>query len=341
MNVASKIKSSKVWMYTLLILIKPIYQFFWEYFLNLEGKILYFLWFKKNKKTYFNFKNQDKLLISNDKNFKELAFQIRLACNETVLDISRTDIKRKNINDNVTNSGENAYKNNINYLLDQNIKKKIFNFACSEKMISTAARYLKVFPVLNRLEVYHNLPVKPDKKRGAMMWHRDDFGYKSLDLFLAITDINKENGPLVATNAMESLGVFAKMKSTIINAVSGERGKVSDKKFENYLKKKGKISLSGSIGSALFIDSFTAYHKGGHCLKNERLMLRISFTTPDAINLESNFNERFEHYLSHNKQSLEPKFFKYLIYKKKYFFQKIISKKNLLNFYRLMHYKIS
>ena len=257
------------------------------------------------------------------------------------LEISREDMKKKNIDENLTNSGENTYKNNINYLLDQNIKKKIFDFACSKKIISTAARYLKVFPVLNRVEVYHNLPIKPDQKRGAMMWHRDDFGYKSLDLFVAVTEINNENGPLVATNAVEKLGVFGKIRTTIGNAVGGERGKVSDEKFENYLLKMGEIVLLGPSGSALFIDSFTAYHKGGQCLKKERLMLRISFTTPDAINLENNFDERSKHYSNQNEHNLEKKFFKFLITKKDFFFHKLVSKKNLLRFYRLLHYKLN
>ena len=29
-----------------------------------------------------------------------------------------------------------------------------------------------------------------------MNWHRDDFGYRSMDLFIPITDIDKKNGPL-------------------------------------------------------------------------------------------------------------------------------------------------
>ena len=95
MNIVSKIKSSKVWRYFLLIFIKPTYQFFWEYFINLEGKILYFLRGLKKNKNYFDLENRDKLLVSDDKNFRELANQIKLACNESILEISREDMKKK------------------------------------------------------------------------------------------------------------------------------------------------------------------------------------------------------------------------------------------------------
>ena len=44
-----------------------------------------------------------------------------------------------------------------------------------------------------------------------MLWHKDDFGYKSLDLFLAINDIDEENGPLYFLKRREPLGVFYKI----------------------------------------------------------------------------------------------------------------------------------
>ena len=70
-------------------------------------------------------------------------------------------------------------------------------------------------------------------------------------------------------------------------------------------------------------------------------MLRISFTTPDAINLENNFDERSKHYSNQNEHNLETKFFNFLINKKDFFFHKLVSKKNLLRFYRLLHYKLN
>ena len=341
MNILSAIKSSILWRYFILFFIKPIYEIIWEYLINVEGKILYFLWFKKKKKNYFNLINQDKLLVLDNKDFGLIANEIRSNCNHRTLELSRDFIKKKQTNKNLTNSGENTYKNNINYLLDESIKKKIFKFACSKEIISTAANYLKVFPVLNRLEVYHNLPVKPDQKRGAMMWHRDDFGYKSLDLFITVTELNDKNGPLTVTREVEKLGVFGKIRNVIKNPVSGERGKVSDDNFSDYLKKKGEIILKGLPGTGLFIDSFTAYHKGGHCIEGERLMLRISFTTPDAINLDDNFKERENYYNFQIEESLEPKFNEFLLKKKSYFLSKLVSKRNLLNLYRILHFKLN
>tara|TARA_B110001452_G_scaffold167264_1_gene139727 strand:+ start:486 stop:1508 length:1023 start_codon:yes stop_codon:yes gene_type:complete len=340
MNKFSKIKKSIVWKYFLLLIVKPIYQFLWEYIINIEGKILYFKWFYNNKRKYFNFNSRDQLLLSDELSFNEIAKEILSKCNYEILNKSREDIKNRNTNSNLSNSGLKAYKNNLNYLLETSIKKKIFEYACSEKIISTAAKYLKVFPTLNRIEVYHNIPNQSEKVRGAMMWHRDDFGYKSLDLFIAITDIDDENGPLYSVDKREKLGVFAKFSETINNPTSGERGKIEDQKFETYLKKMGCVILKGKTGTGLFIDSFTTYHKGGQCLSKERIMLRLSYTTPDAINLDDN-SEELKFYDKYSKNSMiDNKYINFLLFKKKIFFNKLVSKNSLLYVYRLLHYKI-
>ena len=135
--------------------------------------------------------------------------------------------------------------------------------------------------------------------------------------------------------------MFGKIRNVIKDPVSGERGKVSDDNFSDYLEKKGEIILKGLPGTGLFIDSFTAYHKGGHCIEGERLMLRISFTTPDAINLDDNFKERENYYNFQIEESFEPKFNEFLLKKKSYFLSKLISKRNLLNLYRILHFKLN
>ena len=62
-------------------------------------------------------------------------------------------------------------------------------------MITTAAKHMKIFPILTRIQVDHNIPRPEGKIRGAMYWHRDTFGFKNLDFFMAVTDINDDNGP--------------------------------------------------------------------------------------------------------------------------------------------------
>ena len=47
--ILSKIKSSKTWYYFLLYLFIPIYNFFWEFLFNFQGKLYYYLWKSKKR----------------------------------------------------------------------------------------------------------------------------------------------------------------------------------------------------------------------------------------------------------------------------------------------------
>ena len=60
------------------------------------------------------------------------------------------------------------------------------NFAVSDKILSTIAMYLGVFPILSSISVDLNIPVENKLERGSMLWHKDDFGFKSLDLFVSL-----------------------------------------------------------------------------------------------------------------------------------------------------------
>ena len=48
-NILIKIKTLKHYKLFLLYFVKPIYELIWQYMINFQGKILYFLWFSKKK----------------------------------------------------------------------------------------------------------------------------------------------------------------------------------------------------------------------------------------------------------------------------------------------------
>ena len=66
------IKKSKYWKYFIQFLFYPVYHFCWQYFLNFNAKVLYFLW-KFKKKKYIALLKNDKILITNNNNFTKIA----------------------------------------------------------------------------------------------------------------------------------------------------------------------------------------------------------------------------------------------------------------------------
>ena len=341
-NLFKKIKTLKLWAFLVYIFFMPIYELIWKYIINLHGRFLYLSWFFSKKRNYFNIKNNDKIIIDDDVDLKLLKKKIYKECTDDLLDNSKKKIISSNINKkNYSESGENNYKNSIINMFSENLKNEIFKFATSEKMISTAAKHLGVFPILAKMTVYHNIPRPGSSIRGAMNWHKDDFGYKSLDLFLNITDIDENSGPLYALRKKERLGVFSRSFNEIQNAKSGEKGKISIDKFENNLKTDDIIALKGLKGKGLFIDSFTAYHRGGYCKTKDRVMLRFSYQTPDSVRLRSQDDNCFYYYKKISKKNVKNKYIFYLLFKRSNLDKKIGINQFFLKIYRLLSYRFN
>ena len=207
-------------------------------------------------------------------------------------------------------------------------------------MLKTACKYLGVFPMLARIYVNINIPVD-SRQTSSQLWHRDDFGYKNLDLFLALNEINDDNGPLTTLKKKDPFNIFYRLKKEIGSDLKGERGKILDKDFNLYGSDQSQnlVILKGKPGSALFIDSIRNYHKGGFCKSENRIILRINFMTPDStFPLENINNERavWKEYID-NKNFFNT----YSLRERNKIFQKFKIPENLFTLYHAVSLKIS
>lgn len=333
------IKETKFWFLFLKFFFVPLYDFFWQFIINFQGKIYYYLYNFKKKNSY-NLENNDTLLIKNNPKFIEIANEI----NNYIDDDLIKKLKLKLLHHKEVDKTKNQFADyRISFFdeLNNELKEKIIDFAISDENVSTATKYLKVFPIIGKIIVYLNVPISNKEERGAMLWHKDDFGYKSLDIFMTIRDLDIENGPLYYVKPKHPLGVFFKIKNVIKNALPGERNKVDIINFKKFYTDEQTDCLKGKSGDGLFIDSFTAYHRGGYCLSKDRIMLRISYQTPEATRVQNLDHSNGNFFLSSIKKSDTKNIFKkYLLFKKLNFIGKIIDLPNLLIFiYKLMHFK--
>ena len=85
------------------------------------------------------------------------------------------------------------------------------------------------------------------------------------------------------------------------------------------------------------IDSIRNYHKGGHCLKNHRVVLRINYSTLDTT---YPFEKRKDLIKIYKKLDLEKNYFKnYLFRDKNIFFELLKIPQKLFSFYHLVSIK--
>ena len=114
----------------------------------------------------------------------------------------------------------------------------------------------------------------------------------------------------------------------------GVKGEISSNFFEE--KNYGLIKLDGKKGNSLLIDSFTVYHKGGQCIKNDRLMLRISYQTPDSIRVNKESQKFIDDF---KKLGLKLNFFYKVLYYHRPSNFLIFLRNYLMKFYRIIHIK--
>jgi hypothetical protein len=339
------LKKTYIWKFFIQYFFYPFYNFFWQFILNFKAKILYILWSIK-KRDFINLSKKNTVVITDNKIFKDLANKIS---NETNLlrENSETYILseeyKKKLNDEIgsySSDTEMPYRISLYEDLSDNLKRELVKFASSEMMISTAAKHMGIFPILTRVQVYHNIPRQNAKRRGAMHWHRDTFGFKNLDFFMAVTDVDDENGPFYYLEKKIKASVFLTFRNLVSTTKKGERGKVPPEEFSKHFKDNETSKFAGKSGSVIFTDTFSVYHRGGFCKSKDRVLLRLCYQSHDAA-YDSQLSDlntyKFDQDLKKNE--INDIFKKYLFFKKKSKFMSIMSEK-ILNFYRKLDFII-
>ena len=337
-KIISKFKNTFLWHVILIKLIYPFYKFIWINLINSEGKYLFSKFKKGNEKNNDIHIDEDKPyeIIRNDKTFFDFANKISKQIDHNLI------IKKiEDLNRNYEAPKNNNYFFSIYENLNIHIKKEMVEFAKSKRNLLIAANYLGVMPIIAKISLYVNFPKDYQKERAAMLWHKDDFGFKSLDFFMPICKLNNDNGAMQLLDEKNELGVFERVPEHIEDAPPKERNKIKTVDFEKYFNKKKFKSFTGDLGDALLIDSFRIYHKGGKCKKNYRIMFRISYQTPDSSRvLSHNVDNKFEYLKTLIKSDMSSQLDKYIFFGN----EKYKDKKKFINFlllfYRLMHVKL-
>ena len=336
-----KFKETKTWRSLLLYFIKPIYEFIWQYLINFQGKLLYFLWFLK-KRDYYELGGNNKIIIKDNNEVSSLCKQILNFADDDFIEIQRKKIIQGDTGTIGTKSAFRKKSRNCSRQffddLPEDFKTKLINFATSEKMISTAAKYLKIFPIIGHIKVSINIPRENEKEHGAMLWHKDDLGYKGLDFICFVNDVDDENGPFYTMKYKNPLGVFHKLKDVKINPLPGERNKVELEKFSKKYEDNEIIKLTGPSGISMFVDSISNYHRGGFCKSKYRIKLRIEYSSAEAVILGNPPKKLFYQYLD----QLEIKknlFIKFLLLKRSFIVKNLNLSEISLKIFRLLHYK--
>lgn len=324
----------------------PLFNLFWEYIINFEAKCLYFFWKFKNKgQDSFRLGNNDALLIRDNQEFKNISHKILNNSNEIIKKVKDKLLSEEHRKEMIEKYGENntdaflPYRISIWEDLDENLRKEIVQFASSNKMISTAANHMKVFPILTRVQVSLNVPRENSDLRGAMYWHKDTFGFKNLDFFMYVNDVDDENAPFHFLKQKIQASVFMKFEKMRPFNLSGERGKVDILEFSKFYPDECVYKTIGDSGTAVFLDSFSTFHRGGYCKSKDRIALRFCYQSHDAF-YEDHIStiDQYKYDKDLTIKNVNNVFLKYLYFKKKTKLMKFFSSILIKMYWKISYY---
>jgi hypothetical protein len=144
-------------------------------------------------------------------------------------------------------------------------------------IVTLAQNFLGIKPTLNRIEIYANIPKIGDKEIGSKMWHRDSQTFLEGDFMFAITNITDENGPFHYIDPDD----FGSNRHLIPKVHFGweSGGRFSTEELIEYgLNPETIKKFVGKSGSYLILNAGEAYHRGGYCKSEMRILGRFIYS---------------------------------------------------------------
>ena len=179
----------------------------------------------------------------------------------------------------LADKNEETYFTNFENELNEETRYKMLEFALSDEVLAPVIAYYGVVPRINTFSLLLNIPRRNEGATGSREWHRDDGHFKSINLFMCINDVSEENGAYSAIGQRDIPRYASIPLETVDTRLSvWQRFRHSTELIRKYVPNFKVIRLEGKAGTAVFVDPELIYHKGGHCITKDRLMVQISYS---------------------------------------------------------------
>lgn len=173
------------------------------------------------------------------------------------------------------------------------LENPLLKFVLDEKIIAMAAAYLKLAPRFNSFALLRTLTVPPDYERTySQRWHRDLDDKKMLKVFIYLNDVDEGGGPFTYVKESHLGGRWRGVAPQL--PPMGRYPKEGE--VEAAIPKEYYHAALGKAGTLIFADT-SGLHRGGFCLKKDRLHFVGSYTSwasvlPVSFTLKPNFDKQ-------------------------------------------------
>jgi hypothetical protein len=145
-------------------------------------------------------------------------------------------------------------------------------------LIAIANSYFGMLTKLRYFNVWHNFPTQ-DPPKASQLWHRDPEDRAVLKMFVYLTDVDENCGPLSYARGTHFYGSIKKSAPSIIHKEGNVYVRRSDDQQMSRLVPESRWFTATVPKRTIVLADTTGYHKGGWVRAGERVVYTCMFAS--------------------------------------------------------------
>ena len=149
----------------------------------------------------------------------------------------------------------------------------LIDLAVHDDILAAVTGYFGQVPRLHRLMMWWSPPNQDVK--GSRLYHYDHRDSRQAKVFINLSDVTEENGPLHFLKPADSRKVDAK--------VGYSQGRYSDEEVYSAVSKSDVLTAVGEAGRGFIVDTARCLHYGSRGNRSDRFILLLNFARVNSV----------------------------------------------------------
>jgi hypothetical protein len=151
----------------------------------------------------------------------------------------------------------------------------------SDRMLDVVNSYFGLWSKLTYVDLWYTPPAEPGVQRvSSQRWHRDYNDERLVKVFIYLTDVHEDTGPLEFVLGSTPNGEYGQVWPW--RPVSNDLYPPQDE-FDQKIPKSAQIALTAPEGSMIFCNT-SGFHRGGYATGNRpRVMAVYNYSSPASL----------------------------------------------------------
>ena len=148
----------------------------------------------------------------------------------------------------------------------------LLRLALDEKLLSTVAGYLGMWPMLHSVGAWLNFSNEDDAK-ASQLWHRDPEDLKTVKVFIYLDEVGPKTGPFTYIARTQGFGEDCGKKPE-----HAHPRRIVDEEMKVIFPEDRWTECCGPEGTMIIADT-VGYHRGGKVVEGQRVLVTFTYTS--------------------------------------------------------------